>query len=67
MGVGCETTLEGARDIVLCKSSRDLAYDEGMMDLVDLIDIAGTNIKPCTKRFLQRRVKPRIDELHQAY
>ncbi|CAF3552235.1 unnamed protein product [Adineta steineri] len=48
-------------------SSRDLAYDEGMMDLVDLIDIAGTNIKPCTKRFLQRRVKPRIDELHQAY
>ncbi|UJR27950.1 hypothetical protein I4U23_009209 [Adineta vaga] len=48
-------------------SSRDLAYDEGMMNLVDLIDIASKEIKPCTKRFLQRRMQTSLDEIHQAY
>ncbi|CAF0825641.1 unnamed protein product [Adineta ricciae] len=48
-------------------SSRDLAYDEGMMNLVDLIDIASKEVKPSTKRFLQRRIQPTLDGIHQAY
>jgi len=48
-------------------SSRDLAYDEGMMDLVDLIDIVGNELKPSTKRFLQRRLTRFLDVVHQAY
>lgn len=47
--------------------SRDLAYDEGMMDLVDLIDIIGSELKPCTKRFLTKRLKPYLDVVHQDY
>ncbi len=46
---------------------RDLAYDKGMMDLVDLIDITSDEVKPSIKRYLQRRLKNRLDEIHQAY
>jgi hypothetical protein len=48
-------------------SCRDLAYDKGLMDLVDLIDIASDEVKPSIKRYLQRRLKARLDEIHQAY
>jgi hypothetical protein len=48
-------------------SCRDLAYDKGMMDLVDLIDITSDEIKPSIRRYLQRRLKTRLDEIHQAY
>jgi hypothetical protein len=46
---------------------RDLAYEKGMMDLVDLIDIASDEVKPSIKRYLQRRLKARLDEIHQSY
>ena len=46
---------------------RDLAYDRGMMDLVDLIDLTSDEIRPSTKRFLQKRLKNRLDEIHQSY
>ena len=48
-------------------SCRDLAYEKGLMDLVDLIDIASDEVKPSVKRYLQRRLKNRLDEIHQAY
>lgn len=48
-------------------SCRDLAYDKGLMDLVDLIDIASDDVKPSIKRYLQRRLKKRLDEIHEAY
>lgn len=48
-------------------SCRELAYDRGLMELVDLIDIASDEVKPNIKRFLQRRLKTRLDEIHQAY
>lgn len=46
---------------------RELAYDRGMMDLVDLIDIASDEVKPGIKRYLQKRLKHRLDEIHQAH
>ncbi|CAF2345846.1 unnamed protein product [Rotaria sp. Silwood2] len=48
-------------------SCRDLAYDKGMMDLVDLIDIVSDEVKPSIKRYLQRRLKTRLDQIHQSY
>ncbi|CAF3259395.1 unnamed protein product [Rotaria socialis] len=48
-------------------SCRDLAYTRGMMDLVDLIDITSDDVKPSVKRYLQRRLKVRLDQIHQAY
>ncbi|CAF4953843.1 unnamed protein product, partial [Rotaria sp. Silwood1] len=48
-------------------SCRDLAYDKGMMDLVDLIDIVSDEVKPNIKRYLQRRLKTRLDQIHQSY
>ncbi|CAF3797450.1 unnamed protein product [Rotaria magnacalcarata] len=48
-------------------SCRDLAYSRGMMDLVDLIDITSDEVKPSVKRYLQRRLKVRLDQIHQAY
>jgi hypothetical protein len=48
-------------------SCRDLAYETGMMNLVDLIDIASDEVKPSIKRYLQRRLKTRLNEIHQAY
>lgn len=46
---------------------RDLAYEKGMMDLVDLIDITSDEVKPSIRRYLQRRLKTRLDEIHQAF
>ena len=48
-------------------SCRDLAYEHGMMNLVDLIDIASDEVRPSIKRYLQRRLKARLNEIHQAY
>ncbi|CAF1024756.1 unnamed protein product [Rotaria sordida] len=48
-------------------SCRDLAYNKGMMDLVDLIDIVSDEVKPNIKRYLQRRLKTRLDQIHQSY
>jgi hypothetical protein len=48
-------------------SCRDLAYQRGMMDLVDLIDMTSDDVKPNVKRYLQRRLKVRLEEIHQAY
>jgi hypothetical protein len=48
-------------------SCRDLAYDKGMMDLVDLIDIVSDEVKPSIKRYLKRRLRKRLDEIHQTY
>lgn len=44
-------------------SCRDLAYEAGMMDLVDLIDIASDEVKPYIKRYLQRRLNLRAHQL----
>ena len=44
-------------------SCRDLAYEAGMMDLVDLIDIASDEVKPYIKRYLQRRLNLRASQL----
>lgn len=46
---------------------RDLAYERGFMDLVDLIDITSDEVKPSIKRYLQRRLKTRLDEIHQSF
>ena len=46
---------------------RDLAYDKGFMDLVDLIDITSDEVRPSIKRYLQRRLKTRLDEIHQSF
>ena len=46
---------------------RDLAYEKGMMELVDLIDITSDEVKPSIRRYLQRRLKSRLDEIHQAF
>ena len=48
-------------------SCRELAYDRGMMDLVDLIDITSDDVRPSIKRYLQKRLKNRLDEIHQTY
>lgn len=45
---------------------RELAYERGMMDLVDLIDLTSDETRPGTKRFLHRRLQTRIDEIHQS-
>ena len=46
---------------------RELAYQRGMMDLVDLIDLASDNITPAVKRHLQGRLRTRLDRIHQTY
>lgn len=48
-------------------SCRDLAYDRGMMELVDLIDIASDDVRPSVKRYLQRRLRTRLDQIHQSF
>lgn len=48
-------------------TSRDLAYERGMMELVDLIDITSDEIRPSIKRYLQRRLKTRLDDIHQGF
>ena len=48
-------------------SCRDLAYDKGMMDLVDLIDIVSDEVKPNIKRYLQCRLKNCLDQIHQSH
>lgn len=46
---------------------RELAYQRGMMDLVDLIDLASENVTPAIKRHLQGRLRARLDHIHQTY
>lgn len=46
---------------------RDLAYEKGMMELVDLIDLTSEDVKPNIKRYLKARLQPRLDHIHQAY
>lgn len=48
-------------------SCRDLAYETGMMNLVDLIDMVSDEVKPSIKRYLQQRLKKRLNDIHQAY
>jgi hypothetical protein len=48
-------------------SCRDLAYEKGMMELVDIIDITSDDVKPNIKRFLQKRLQSRLDNIHQTY
>jgi hypothetical protein len=48
-------------------SCRDLAYDKGMMELVDLIDITSDDVTPSIKRYLQRRLQSRLDLIQQSY
>ena len=59
-----QTRMPVRQQVLTC---RELAYDRGMMDLVDLIDIASDEVKPGIKRFLQKRLKNRLDEIHQAH
>lgn len=46
---------------------RDLAYSRGMMDLVDLIDITSDDVRPSIKRYIHRRLKSRLDQIHNTY
>ena len=46
---------------------RDLAYEKGMMELVDLIDLTSKDVKPNIKRYLKARLQPRLNYIHQAY
>lgn len=46
-------------------SCRDLAYEKGMMDIVDLIDITSDQVKPNIKRYLRKRVQARLDSIRQ--
>jgi hypothetical protein len=48
-------------------SCRDLAYERGMMDLVDIIDISSSEVTSNIKRYLQRRLHKRLDEIHKSY
>ena len=59
-----QTTIPVRERLLTC---RDLAYEHGMMDLVDLIDISSDEVKPNIKRYLQRRIKTRLDEIYQNY
>ncbi|CAF1063060.1 unnamed protein product [Didymodactylos carnosus] len=48
-------------------SCRQLAYDLGMMDLVDLIDLSSDEVRPSIKKYLQRRLKKRLEKIHKSY
>jgi hypothetical protein len=48
-------------------SCRDLAYEKGMMELVDLIDLSSDEVTPNAKRFLKKRLQKRLDNIHQVY
>jgi hypothetical protein len=48
-------------------SCRELAYDNGMMELVDLIDITSDDVTPTIKRYLKTRLQIRLNNIHQAY
>ena len=46
---------------------RELAYQKGMMDLVDMIDIASNNLKTGSQQLIKRRLETRLDQIHQSY
>ncbi|CAF0981300.1 unnamed protein product [Rotaria magnacalcarata] len=48
-------------------SCRDLAYEKGMMELVDLIDITNDEVKPSIKRHLRKRLQARLDSIRETY
>lgn len=48
-------------------SCRDLAYQKGMMTLVDLIDLASEDVKPSTKQLIKQRLQSRLDVIHRNY
>ncbi|CAF4265084.1 unnamed protein product [Rotaria socialis] len=48
-------------------SCRDLAYEKGMMELVDLIDITDDEVKPNIKRHLRKRLQARLDSIRETY
>jgi hypothetical protein len=48
-------------------SCRDLAYNQGMMELVDLIDITNDDVTPNIKRYLINRLQTRLNIIHQTY
>ncbi|CAF0892623.1 unnamed protein product [Rotaria sp. Silwood1] len=48
-------------------SCRDLAYEKGMMELVDLIDITNEEVTPNIKRYLRKRLQKRLDIIHETY
>jgi len=48
-------------------SCRDLAYNQGMMELVDLIDITSDDVTPNVKRYLINHLQTRLNVIHQSY
>jgi len=48
-------------------SCRDLAYEKGMMELVDLIDLTNPNVTSNIKCYLKARLKTRLNRIHEAY
>lgn len=48
-------------------SCRELAYNQGMMELVDLIDIISDDVSSSIKRYLINRLRIRLNTIHQAY
>jgi hypothetical protein len=48
-------------------SCRDFAYDKGMMELVDLIDLTSNDVTPNMKRYLRNHLQARLNSIHQAY
>ncbi|CAF1383845.1 unnamed protein product [Rotaria sordida] len=46
---------------------RDLAYEKGMMELVDLIDMTNDEVTPNIKRYLRKRLQKRLDIIHETY
>lgn len=48
-------------------SCRDLAYEKGMMELVDFIDLLNTEVTPNIKRYLKKRLQARLDNIHDEY
>ncbi|CAF4306434.1 unnamed protein product [Rotaria sp. Silwood2] len=48
-------------------SCRDLAYEKGMMELVDLIDITNDEVTPNIKRYLRKRLQKRLDIINGTY
>ena len=48
-------------------SCRDLAYEKGMMEVVDLIDITNDEVTSSSKRYIQKRIQPRLDNMQRTY
>lgn len=48
-------------------SCRDLAYEKGMMELVDLIDLTNPSVTSNIKSYLKSRLKTRLNRIHEAY